>query len=138
MYAWRFAQQRIELPKPYDPFDDELTLRLGEQPIEVIHTPGHTSGSVCYAVGEVVFTGDTLLYQHVGRVDLPGSNLDLIKPSIDYLIQQLPPETLVLPGHGRPWTMREAQRWWTTAADALPQYMEPTAQRPTAGAEHHE
>ena len=132
MYAWRFAQKRIELPTPYVTHEEGPALQLGGQPIELLHTPGHTSGSVCYAVGGAVFTGDTLLYRHVGRVDLPGSDVLLIRPSIDYLIQRLSPETIVLPGHGRPWSMREAQVWWA-AADALPQYMEPSAQQVTAG-----
>jgi glyoxylase-like metal-dependent hydrolase (beta-lactamase superfamily II) len=138
MYAWRFAQKRIELPTPYDAFEDGAVLQLGGQPIEVFHTPGHTAGSVCYAVGGTVFTGDTLLYQHVGRVDLPGSDMRLIRPSISQLIQRLPPETIILPGHGRPWSLREAQVWWATAADALPQYTEPSAQQLPPSAGYHE
>jgi hydroxyacylglutathione hydrolase len=137
MYAWRFAQKKIELPKPYEVIEEGPSLQLGGQSLEVLHTPGHTAGSVCYVVGGVVFTGDTLLYQHVGRVDLPGSDVKQIKPSIDRLIKQLPPETIVLPGHGRPWNMRETQLWWATAADALPQYTEPSAQQVTASVESH-
>jgi hydroxyacylglutathione hydrolase len=128
MYAWRFAQKRIEAPLPYIVHETPPGLRLGEQAIEVWHTPGHTSGSVCYAVGRAVFTGDTLLYQHVGRVDLPGGDGQLMIESMHRLTAQLPSETVVLPGHGRPWTMGEARQWWeSVASESLPQYTELSA-----------
>ena len=125
MYALRFADRKIELPKPYQVLDSESDLRLGEQQIEVIATPGHTAGSVCYRLGGVVFTGDTLLLRHVGRVDLPGADAEAIGASIDRLLRQLPADTVVLPGHGRPWSIGEAQQWWETATAVLPQYVEP-------------
>jgi hydroxyacylglutathione hydrolase len=131
MYAWRFARTRIEAPMPYVVHENPPALFLGGQPIEVFHTPGHTSGSVCYALGSAVFTGDTLLFQHVGRVDLPGADGELIKASIDGLIRRLPPETVLLPGHGRPWELREARLWWKTAAASLPQFAEPSPQETT-------
>jgi len=128
MYAWRFAQKRIEAPKPYIAHSDQADLQLGKRLLSVIHTPGHTSGSVCYVIGGAVFTGDTLLFQHVGRVGLPGADAQLMKESISCLICQLPPETVILPGHGRSWTMGEAQQWWQSVAiDAVPQYSEPLA-----------
>ena len=138
MYAWRFANRKIEAPIPCVVHDDQLDLRLGGQPIEVIHTPGHTSGSVCYVLGGAVFTGDTLLFEHVGRVDLPGADAQQIKASIDHLVQRLPPQTIVLPGHGRPWSIGEAQNWWTTAAVSLPPYTEPAAHRVDDRVKRHE
>ena len=125
MYAWRFANRKIEMPAPYLVLDGQANLLLDEGQIEVIPTPGHTSGSVCYVMGGMVFTGDTLLFQHVGRVDLPGADAQQMRTSIDYLMQQLPPQTIILPGHGRPWSIGEAQKWWTTASVSLPQFTEP-------------
>lgn len=118
MYAMRFANRRIEMPAPYLVLDEQPGIQLGGRRIEVIPTPGHSSGSVCYVTGGTVFTGDTLLFEHVGRVDLPGADAQQIKASVDRLIQQLSPETIILPGHGRPWKIGEAQRWWAATSVA--------------------
>jgi len=118
MYAMRFANRRIDMPAPYLVLDEQPGIRLGGRRIEVIPTPGHSSGSVCYVTGGTVFTGDTLLFEHVGRVDLPGADAQQIKASVDRLIQQLSPETIILPGHGKPWNVGEARKWWAQASVA--------------------
>ncbi len=64
----------------------------------VIHTPGHTPGSVCYSGGKAVFTGDTLFIGECGRVDLPGSSAEALYDSFVKLAA-LPDESAVLPGH---------------------------------------
>jgi glyoxylase-like metal-dependent hydrolase (beta-lactamase superfamily II) len=129
MYAKVFANRKIEMPIPYLVLDDQPDMQLGGRKVEVIPTPGLTSGSVCYVTCGMVFTGDTILFQHVGRNDLPGADPQQLKTSIDHLMQRLPAETIILPGHGRPWSMGEAQKWWRTASLSLPQYFEPKAQR---------
>lgn len=70
--------------------------------IEVIHTPGHTPGGVCYHVpqAQLVFTGDTLFAGSVGRTDFPGGDLGQELRSVRHLLQALPDETQVFPGHG--------------------------------------
>jgi glyoxylase-like metal-dependent hydrolase (beta-lactamase superfamily II) len=118
MYAMRFANRRIDMPAPYLVLDEQPGIRLGGRRIEVIPTPGHSSGSVCYVTGGTVFTGDTLLFEHVGRVDLPGADAQQIKASVDRLIQQLSPETIILPGHGKPWNVGEARKWWAQTSVA--------------------
>ncbi len=68
--------------------------------IEVIHTPGHTPGSVTLKLDDWLFTGDTLFYESVGRTDLPLGSGDLLLSSIRKKILSLPPNTIVYPGHG--------------------------------------
>ena len=66
----------------------------------VIKTPGHTSGGVCFACGDYLFTGDTLFYKTVGRTDLPGGDMDILKKSLKTLFA-LEKDYAVMPGHGR-------------------------------------
>ena len=90
--------------------------------VRIIHTPGHTPGSVSYLLDDFIFTGDTLLYKHVGRTDLPGSDLDELKSSIDGLLTDLPEKTVIFPGHGRFWTIVDARRWWFNVKTSPPVY----------------
>jgi glyoxylase-like metal-dependent hydrolase (beta-lactamase superfamily II) len=76
---------------------DELD--LGEVKIRVIHTPGHTPGSLCFLVANHLFTGDTLLAGGIGK-ELPGSDLRLQMISIGTKLLRLPLTTAVYPGHG--------------------------------------
>lgn len=74
-------------------------LRLGELSFQVIHTPGHTPGSVCLYGHGVLFTGDTLFVGAVGRTDLPGGSEEVLKRSLKERLAVLSDETVVLPGH---------------------------------------
>lgn len=78
---------------------DGQELALGELSVRVIHTPGHTPGSVCYLIGGNLFTGDTLFVGAVGRTDLEGASLNELLMSIERKILPLPEETVILPGH---------------------------------------
>ena len=78
--------------------DGEI-ISLGDEKIRVIETAGHTSGSVCYLLGDILFSGDTLFKMSVGRTDLPTSSFEDLISSLQKL-KLLPPETLVLSGHG--------------------------------------
>lgn len=77
---------------------DGETLRAGALKLTVLHTPGHTPGSVCYQAGNAVFTGDTLFIGECGRVDLPGSSPEALYDSFVKL-SALPGEAVVYPGH---------------------------------------
>ena len=82
-------------------------------PPQVLHTPGHTQGSVClhFAPLKLLVAGDTLFAGSIGRTDLPGGNSDQIIDSIQTRLLALPDETKVLPGHGPATTIgAEAQK----------------------------
>jgi hydroxyacylglutathione hydrolase len=123
-YALRFAGKQVEPAEPFRIFEDESEFQFGQQRIEVINTPGHTYGSVCYYFGNFIFTGDTLLYKCVGSTDLPGSDAALLSASVSRLMERLPEDTVLFPGHGRWWTLAEAKTWWRGVAMAPPQYNE--------------
>ena len=77
-------------------------IELGDDKIEVLHTPGHTRGGVCYLANDdnFVITGDTLFCESIGRTDLPGGDYDALKDSLMNKLCKLNPETVVYPGHG--------------------------------------
>lgn len=87
---------------------DKLSF-FGEE-IEVIHTPGHSEGSVCYKIGNSLFTGDTIFSRGTGRCDLYGGDTAKIIESIKRL-GELPPDTILYPGHGIACKLEEAMRY---------------------------
>ena len=119
MYALRFANSTIPAISYFQSFE-ELGMVAEEPGVGSLHTPGHTKGSVCYIFNGFVFTGDTLLYKHVGRTDLPGSKPEDIAGSIERLLNELTDETILFPGHGKPWTVGEAKLWWYELRDKPP------------------
>jgi glyoxylase-like metal-dependent hydrolase (beta-lactamase superfamily II) len=92
---------------PYESWDAEHTLAGGEKlelagfEIDVIFTPGHSPGHVTYSVADeqAIFSGDVLFQQSVGRTDLPGGDWPTLLDSIRGLVETLPEETKVYPGH---------------------------------------
>jgi hydroxyacylglutathione hydrolase len=92
---------------PYESYDAEHTLKGGEKleladfEIDVIFTPGHSPGHVTFSVPdeEAVFSGDVLFQGSVGRTDLPGGDWPTLLESIRSLVDTLPEDTTVHPGH---------------------------------------
>lgn len=84
--------------KPLNLLKGEEDLALGHVRIKVLHTPGHTPGSVSYVAGGCVFTGDTLFVGECGRTDLPGSDPKALRLSL-LKLAALPGETALYPGH---------------------------------------
>ena len=82
--------------------DDASTVRAGKLAATVIHTPGHTQGSVClyFEPEKKLIAGDTLFAGSIGRTDLPGGSMEKILASLHHRVLALPDETLVVPGHG--------------------------------------
>ena len=78
---------------------DEKTLQLGDITFDLIHTPGHTPGGICLHARGNLFTGDTLFVGDSGRTDLVGGDRPTMGKSIRRLMEQLPDDTVVWPGH---------------------------------------
>lgn len=78
------------------------TISFGTLRLEVLHTPGHTPGSICLvSPSYCIFSGDTLFYQGIGRTDLPGGNYQQIEQSIRNKLYTLADNLIVFPGHGQ-------------------------------------
>ncbi len=102
----------IETPEVAPPdagLTDGQIIGLQHYPAHVLHTPGHTQGSVClhFAPLKLLVAGDTLFAGNIGRTDLPGGNFEQIIDSIRARLLVLPDETRVLPGHGEATTIGE-------------------------------
>ncbi len=80
---------------------DREEIKINESRLKVIHTPGHTPGSICLLGDSFIITGDTLFKDGYGRTDLPGGSQDQIKKSIEMLDSIIEPGTTVYPGHGK-------------------------------------
>lgn len=74
-------------------------LKVGKIELKILHTPGHSPGSICLYGDGNLFTGDTLFVGAVGRTDLPGSSLEQLLKSIETKILPLPDNTIIWPGH---------------------------------------
>jgi hydroxyacylglutathione hydrolase len=117
-------RDRLEHPQPlWAPFEIppsvpavELAeggeIRFGEIRLRVLHTPGHTEGSVCLLSADdgLLFSGDTLFAGAWGRVDLPGGSAEAMAASIARLAE-LEDQLAVLPGHGPSTTIRRERAW---------------------------
>jgi len=98
----------IPATKPFRTAPADFLVRDGDQveaadiKLEVLHTPGHTPGGIClYAKDQdIVFTGDTLFAESVGRTDMPGGNMSQLVTSIKQKLFTLPENTIAYPGHG--------------------------------------
>jgi glyoxylase-like metal-dependent hydrolase (beta-lactamase superfamily II) len=99
--AW-FGVRSSPGPEPDWMLSDGETLALGGQMFQVLHTPGHSLGSISLynATEKCVFVGDVLFSQSVGRADLPGGDWKTLLNSIRSRLLSLPEETTVYPGHG--------------------------------------
>jgi hydroxyacylglutathione hydrolase len=105
----------VETPETAPP-DESLTdgrwVGLDNYPAQVLHTPGHTEGSIClhFSPIKMILAGDTLFAGSIGRTDLPGGNYEQIIDSIHSRLLTLPDETKVVPGHGPATTIGTERR----------------------------
>jgi hydroxyacylglutathione hydrolase len=111
---WGF---QVDAPPEPDAFIDEgEVVEVGQLRLDVLFTPGHAPGHVSFYLRDegVLFDGDVLFQQGIGRTDLPGGDYALLMTSIREQILTLPDETAVYPGHGAPTTVgeeRELNPW---------------------------
>ena len=75
------------------------TVMVGEIPVQLLHTPGHTPGSQCFLVDGRLVSGDTLFLDGCGRTDLPGGDFDLLAQSLRTVIGAVPDDVVLFPGH---------------------------------------
>ena len=88
------------LRPPDETFEDGETVGVAGMCFKVIHTPGHTSGSVCFQTGSALFTGDTLFNMSIGATDFPGGDYETLKDSLSKLVEVVNTDYIVYPGHG--------------------------------------
>jgi len=88
------------------------TVKAGALTADVLHTPGHTEGSVClyFPAEKMLIAGDTLFAGSIGRTDLPGGSFNKIISSLHEKVLALPDETVVVPGHGPATTIGEERQ----------------------------
>ncbi len=96
--TWNAAEKLLE---------DGDKLPLGNEELTVIHTPGHTGGSVCFRCGDIMITGDTLFAETIGRCDLWSGSAEQMVDSLR-LLATLPKNITIYPGHGESSTLGHA------------------------------
>ncbi|MCA9971779.1 MAG: MBL fold metallo-hydrolase [Anaerolineales bacterium] len=110
----RLFQMEIPAPPPPDePLAEGQRLTIGALSVHVLYTPGHAPGHVSFLLPDhgVIFDGDVLFQQGIGRTDLPGGDPDLLLKTIREKLLTLPDETHVLSGHGPATTIGMERRW---------------------------
>ena len=103
--------EALETNKLYAPvlLENGSLIKFGDESLKVMLTPGHTPGSICLVGEKVVFTGDTLFNDGIGRTDFPGGSLRAMRASLQKLAG-LPDYLLVYPGHG-PMSIIGEEKW---------------------------
>lgn len=91
---------KVQSPVPTRLLADGDEVVVGSEHLKVLHTPGHTPGSICLVAGEYAFTGDTLFLDSIGRTDFPGGSERKMQASLARLQALLARDTLLYPGHG--------------------------------------
>lgn len=104
--------------KPDHFIEDGDTLTIGDLVCSIIHSPGHSPGSVCYYFSDkkLLLTGDTLFEGSIGNLHLPTSEPDKMFKSL-HTLSQLPPDTRIVPGHGRDTTL--GSEGWLSRAEQI-------------------
>ncbi|NPD44204.1 MBL fold metallo-hydrolase [Lentimicrobium sp. S6] len=97
-----YGMQIAEILPPQIFIDEGESIKFGNSELEILNTPGHADGSLCFVShsDKFVITGDVLFRESIGRTDLPTGDLDVLLASINNKLFQLPGDFVVYPGHG--------------------------------------
>lgn len=90
----------VSVPKITKFIDETDEIFIGDEKIQVISTPGHTEGGVCYFVDNKLFSGDTIFLGSVGRTDLPGGSFEQLQKSVKKVLQRFDDNVEIFAGHG--------------------------------------
>ena len=108
-YSSRMGMRKIETEADKLLEDGDI-IKVGKLNVKVIHTPGHTKGSICLKVNDCLFSGDTLFAGSIGRTDLYGGSYDQIIDSIKNKLMILDESIKVFPGHGSATTISKEKQ----------------------------
>jgi glyoxylase-like metal-dependent hydrolase (beta-lactamase superfamily II) len=97
--SWLLGRKMTFLPADLI-LNDKDVLSAGGMEFRVIHTPGHTPGGICIAVGDMIFSGDTLCREAIGRTDIGNGSMRDILDSVKNKLYMLDDNVIVYPGHG--------------------------------------
>jgi glyoxylase-like metal-dependent hydrolase (beta-lactamase superfamily II) len=100
----------IVMPPADQTLTDGAVVEADGVRLTVMHTPGHSPGGVCLVGEGVVFSGDTLFWESVGRTDFPSSRPEALTKSLQEKVMALPDDTVVYPGHGPETTIGHERR----------------------------
>jgi glyoxylase-like metal-dependent hydrolase (beta-lactamase superfamily II) len=106
-----YGRSRRLRPKRLDAVDGEA-IDAGGFPVTLLHTPGHTAGSLCVLVDDLCFSGDTVFNRGIGQTAYPGGSRKALRASIRSKLLPLDDDLRVLPGHGRETTVGAERRLW--------------------------
>lgn len=118
MQAFMFGLEIKPPPKINRFIKEDDIIIVGVYEMRVIHSPGHSPGSVCFYMPHsvngdekhILFAGDTIFYRSIGRYDLPGGSYEQLMTSISEKLFVLPDDTIVYPGHGPMTTIGEEKQ----------------------------
>ncbi len=100
--AQMFGFELEELPDPDELISENIPIKIGQEILKPLFTPGHTAGEFCFysEKNNICITGDVLFHQSIGRTDLWGGDYDTLINSIKTKLLTLPDDTIIYPGHG--------------------------------------
>jgi glyoxylase-like metal-dependent hydrolase (beta-lactamase superfamily II) len=113
------AEEKVSSPPADLLISEGDIIKVGELSLEIMETPGHSPGSICLKMNNILLTGDTLFAGTIGRTDLPGGSIEAITQSIKQKLLALPGDTEVYPGHGPSTTIHQEKHYNPFFSDYL-------------------
>jgi hydroxyacylglutathione hydrolase len=102
LYSISMVKKQLEISDKYSIITEFILNDWDGHDISIIHTPGHTPGSVCYKINDLLFSGDLILLEHESSFELPGANKEEHTESILNVLKKYNNLTFLFPGHGKP------------------------------------